>query len=220
MNISRRDRRVILIGGVVVLLVAAVWYGILPLIEYARQLENDKNQLESDLIRKAEIIRQKDGYQQSLAGLMAAEDRFRSIMIEGTDPTQVTSELHRVVNTLAEQHGISVSRIDASLKPERFDTETVKQNPFMGNFLKLRVRASLKCTPDKLMAMLASIEGHPKFLAVERLEVRAWNVRPDKEINPDIVVMTLIFKPDESGSDKKKPSSQARLAGNSSGGRS
>jgi len=219
-NISRRDRRVILIGGVIVALLAVAWYGVLPLVEYARQLETDKSQLEGDLIRKAEIIRQKDQYQQSLARLMAAEDSFRSIMIEGTDPTQVTSELHRVINTLAEQHGINVSRIDASLKPERFDTEKVKQNPFMSNFLKLRVRASLKCTPDKLMAMLASIEGHPKFMVVERLEVRAWNVRPDKEINPDIVIMTMIFKPDESGVDKKKSSSQARLAVNPPGGRS
>jgi hypothetical protein len=211
---------VILLGGAIAALLLALWYGLLPLIDYARQLDEDKNRLENDLIRKAEIIRQKDYYQQSLARLMAAEDSIRAIMIEGSDATQVTSELHRVVTTLAEQHGINVSRIDASLKPERFDTETVKQNPFMGNFVKLRVRASLKCTPDKLTAMLASIEGHPKFLVVERLEVRAWNVRPDKEINPDIVVMTIIFKPDESAPDKKKPAAQARLAGNSVGGRS
>ena len=81
----------------------------------------------------------------------------------------------------------------------------------MAGFLKIRVRASLKCTPDKLAQMLAALENQPKFLIVERLEIRAWNVRPDKEINPDIVVATYVYKPEAPAPEPARP---ARPAGN------
>jgi type II secretory pathway component PulM len=203
-KLTKRDRKVILIGGSVFLVVMVVYFGILPLIDLVGQIQNDKVQREEQLVRMAESIRQKEYLQQALGHLKSSEDSLRALLLEGDDPTVVTSELHRLVTTMAEQQGIAVTRVDASSKPERFDTETIKKNPLMANFLKIKVRASLKCTPDKLVQMLAALESQPKFLVVERLEIRAWNVRPDKEINPDIIVATYVYKPEAPAPDKKK----------------
>jgi type II secretory pathway component PulM len=208
-KVTKRDRKVILIGAVVLLVITVVYFGVLPLVDLVREIETEKSDREAELIRMAEAIRQKEYLRQSLSHLKSSEDSLRALLLEGDDPTVVTSELHRLVNTMAEQQGIAVTRIDASTKPERFDTETIKKNPLMAGFLKIRVRASLKCTPDKLAQMLAALENQPKFLIVERLEIRAWNVRPDKEINPDIVVATYVYKPE---APAPKPARPARPA--------
>jgi type II secretory pathway component PulM len=113
-KLTKRDRKVILIGGSVFLVVMVVYFGILPLIDLVGQIQNDKVQREEQLVRMAESIRQKEYLQQALGHLKSSEDSLRALLLEGDDPTVVTSELHRLVTTMAEQQGIAVTRVDAS----------------------------------------------------------------------------------------------------------
>jgi len=204
LKISRRDRNIIIVGGIVAAVVLVVKFGIFSLIDLSDELASAKQEQEAKLIRMAETIRQREYYQQALSKVKSTEDSLKTVLLEGDDPAAVTAELHRIITTLAEQNSITLARIDASAKPEKLDAETIKKNPFMAGFLKVKVRASLKCTPDKLMTMLSIIENHQKYLIVERLEIRAWNVRPDKEITPDVVLATYLFKPVIAVAEMKK----------------
>lgn len=204
MNISKRDRRVLIIGALVVACILLALFVAMPLADYLKSMEADKQERETQLLRMIETIQQKEYFQQALNQMKNNEDDIKSVLLEGDDPNVVSSELHRIVTNLADQQGISVTRVDASMKPERFDKETIKKDPLKAGFLKIKVRASIKCTPDKLAQFLSTIEGHPKFLLVDRLEIRAWNVRPDKEISPDIVVMTYMYLPETPEEIKKR----------------
>jgi len=202
-NLSKRDKKILTIGILITAAIVIVMFVILPLIDYLNSLDEEKEAREARLIRMVETIKQKDYYQQALVRLKNNLNSYKAILINGKKVGDVQSELHRIVTTLAEKHSIGVRRIDASIKPERFNAEALKKDPLLANFIKVKVRASLRCTPDKMAQFLADLESNQKFLLIERLEIRAWNVRADKIISPEVVVTTFMYQPPSKAKKKK-----------------
>lgn len=216
MKISKRDRKILIIGGVTTAVILVVMYGIIPLVQYLQNMGVEKQRLEGDLQRMIRTIRLEDHYKQGLAQIKSAADQYRGLLVEGSDAEAATRELHQIITTLAEARQISVQRITPDRTPERFDVEAVKKNPMLAGFLKVQVTAQLKCRPDQMASFLLALENHPRYFEVSKLEIQAWNVRPDKEITPQVTLATYVFQPDNIKSEKPKGSraqSRARRGG-------
>lgn len=195
MKLSKRDKRILRIGGVVSGVILVVMYVIIPFVEYLNDMDEKKNMLETQLMRMVQNISAEDVYQQGLLEMQDEADALLAVLPEGQDAESAGRELMRIINSLAEEREIEVSRITPSKNPERFDLEAVKKNPLLARFLKIKVTASLSCRPDHLASLLMALENYDKYLVVEKLEIRAWGVKADKIIKPNITLATLIYQP-------------------------
>lgn len=202
-KMNKRSRRALIWGGLIVLIIIGANYGT-ALLDFTGQMQSRGASKEQEILRMLGAIGQKDYYQQALGRAKGAEKAYRELLLPGEDQTAVAAELHRLVTQLAEQYTITVNRVEPTMKPEKFDKESVKQNPALADFQKIRVKAQFKCTPDKLVQFLTSIESQPRFVVLERLEIRAYTVRPDKEITPDVTLMTYMYQPEPADEGKKK----------------
>ncbi|MBN2431161.1 MAG: hypothetical protein JXQ27_06775 [Acidobacteria bacterium] len=195
MKLSKRDKRILRIGGVVSGMILVVMYLIIPFVGYLNDMDDRKNLLEAQLLRMVQNISAEELYQQGLLEMKDEADALLAALPEAQDAESAGRELMRIINSLAEEREIEVSRITPSKNPERFDLEEVKKNPLLARFLKIKVTASLSCRPDHLASLLLALENYDRYLVVEKLEIRAWGVKADKIIKPNITLATLIYQP-------------------------
>ena len=205
MRLSQRDRRIVTIGAALSAVVLVVVYGVVPLIEYAVDLPEERQRLSARLQRMVETIQLRDHYQQELVGARDTVDGLRGRLISETDSEAASAELHRIINTTAESQAVVVRTITPEKKPERFDVESVKKNPKLAQFLKVKVTAQLQCRPDQLAAFLLELERNPRYVEVERIDINAWNVRADKVISPSVTLATYVLQPPAPEAETKRP---------------
>jgi len=205
-KISKRDKKILKIGGAVTAVLLFMMYIVIPFIDYLQEMDIKKETLEARLVRMTRNINSEETYRQGLARINSVMELLKTNLPEGKDSETAVRELHRIITSLAEEHNVQVTRITPAKKPERFDLEAVKNNPFLAGFLKVKVTAALKCRPDHLASLLYALENHDKFLMVEKLEIRAWGVKADKMIKPNITLSTYIHDAKEASGTKNKSS--------------
>jgi hypothetical protein len=205
LRINRRDRLFLFAGGAISLLILLIMFVIIPVKEYLGTLPEDRKNAEKELINKSQTILERGAYNAKLAEMEKILKDLKATLPQDKDPNDTAQELMRILNTRTEENGISVTRVDNSAKPERLPKEVTDKNPLLLDFVKVKVVAYLKCTPDKLAKMVAALENTEKFMFVERLEVKSFSVNPDKSISSTLWFSTYLYQPEKKETPGKKP---------------
>ncbi|MBP7866397.1 MAG: hypothetical protein KA419_10640 [Acidobacteria bacterium] len=204
---GRREyvRRAIMTGGLAVLVSLApmLYWDESDFGEEKKQEEETIRSLRDVIVRKQAAINEKGNYQRKLERLEADLKKASGFLFTG-DSEAVSAELLKIVTDRATANGIGITRIDQAVKPERIPKDVVDKDPFLADFLRVKVVAYIKCTPDQLAKLLESLENLDKFAYVERLDVKSFSVAPDKTVNGVLYLSTYIFKPEKKETDTKK----------------
>lgn len=195
MKAAHKRRRLLYIVGGAALIFLVANYGVLPWLDHQEELRNEKSSKEASLARMIGVIRKKSTYEQGLAKIQNSKKVLMDQLLAGKDAAALSGELTLVVKNMCEAQGISIQRIDAGMKPERFDAETLKRTPELADFQKVKIVVALKCTPPQLANLLGTLEAYPRLIVLDRMEIRAYNVADDKSIAPYLYLMSFLYAP-------------------------
>ena len=151
--------------------------------------------LTKTIYKKQMVINEKGVLQKKLDRLESDLKNGAAYLYSG-DPEAIAAELNRFVTEKSTANAIGLNRVDQAVKPERLPKNVVDKDPFLANFLRVKVVAYLKCTPDQLAKLLIGLEENPKFAYVERLEVKSFSMPTDKSVNCVLLYSTYINKPE------------------------
>ncbi len=195
-NVRETVRKACMAGGfalVVTLSPMAVWdeAGFLAEKSEAETVSN----LTKTIYKKQMVINERGVLQKKLERLETDLKNGAAYLYSG-DPEAIAAELNRFVTEKSTLNAIALNRVDQAVKPERLPKDVVEKDPFLANFLRVKVVAYLKCSPDQLAKLLIGLEDNPKFAYVERLEVKSFSMPTDKSVNCVLYYSTYINKPE------------------------
>ena len=176
MNITLREKRILIGGGCVAALALLAWVGTLVIPggdEIAREVENKSNML----VRQRDMIGREDFYNARIDQYRQRLEQRKARLLVGENPSISGAELQRVLKEIADQNGIEITRRDVQ-----------PQQNLQDNLVKVSVRIETKCEPDQLVRLLAAIGNYERFLTVDDLSITSFRIQKKWEIRPILTV--------------------------------
>jgi Tfp pilus assembly protein PilO len=180
-NLSRRERRVVIVGAIVTVLVG-IWIGLLqPLRERHRVAGELVPVREQILVRRQELVARKAAI---TAELEATNNRLEALstrFLPAATPAVAASELQKLVKDMAAQAATEV-RSERILPPvER------------GELLEIPLEITVSGDIRQLVDLLARLDQAPKLLAVQDLRVRVVNISQPKDLLATLTLSGFIL---------------------------
>jgi hypothetical protein len=183
-KVSRRDKKVLMFGGLIALLIILfrffTWYG--DMMEGVSSVSDAKvsllNKQMTKLSEGEELQKQFDASKQDF-------DRQNTALLKGDKTPVAAAELQRILKEMASSLRIDVN-LERALTPVDYDF-----------YLGIPVEIGFIANTDKLSSMLSLIKRSPVLLSVIDMKIRVTNVNNPTNVNATLQVMGFIEKPSE-----------------------
>jgi Tfp pilus assembly protein PilO len=175
-----RERRLLLIAGVLTLGVIGYVYVVEPLIEThatTRELVVARRGL---LARQQRLVARADAYRRELAELQAEVGRARGRLLTGDKAPVAASELQKLVKVTAQEAGIEIR------------SERILQPIDRGGYAEVPVEVTLAGPIRGLTAFLHRLEDAPILLALTDLKVRAPTAGGARDLSATLALSGFI----------------------------
>src|SRR4029079_17737529 len=175
-----RERRLLILAGLIAIGVAGDLYVVEPLIEAhaaTRELVVARSAL---LVRQERLVARSEAYGKELTELRAEIDRRRQRLLPGDKARVAASELQKLVKMTAQEAGIEV-RSERILAPVD-----------RGGYAEVPVEMTLTGPIRGLTAFLHRLEGTPILVALTDLKVRAPATGANRELSATIALSGFI----------------------------
>ena len=160
-RLSRRERALVFLSGVILLIFVGKYLLVTPLIErrewVKQQLENQPQLLTKNL----RYIGQKETM---LAGLEAAREQIKAQepkLLTGDTPSVSASDLQETVQAMAAREGTQV-----------ITTRVLNPEP-AGSFSKIGIQLEISAQVQQFASFIRGIETAPKLLVIDEINVRS-----------------------------------------------
>jgi Tfp pilus assembly protein PilO len=175
-NLSRRERLIILVGGLGLVLVLGWIVVVQPIVERSRltsELVPSRSQV---LARRLDLLGRKDAIVKELEATNAEIERASARFLTEAAPAVAASELQKLTKDMAAQAGTEI-RSERILPPVD-----------RGEILEIPVEIAVSGEIRQLVDLLTRLDAAPKLLTVQDLRVRVVNVSQPKEL---LVTLTV-----------------------------
>lgn len=159
-KISRRERRILIAGGITAILIILVTYLILPFIDSYTSLNEQLTRQGKLLTESVQVIRDKQLYKERLDQTDRDITRLNRQLLDGSDEVTAQNQLETIVRELAEFSQITISRsfpIQGRVTEDRYASITVE----------ITVDGGL----DNLAGFLQAVSTHTKYLRVDEFNI-------------------------------------------------
>jgi Tfp pilus assembly protein PilO len=173
-KLSKRDRRILIIGGSFAIIIVLVFYIVLPFYESMSEIDQELEQKQKVLSRAVTAIQNQNVYNQQLIDLENSFAHLESQLLEGNNTNVAQSELENTVRRLADQHGVEISR------------STPLQAKTIGSLAKVTVQINTNGALGELSTFLHALSVHPKFFEIESFTINGFRVRDRIRLQPPI----------------------------------
>ncbi len=178
MKITTREKRFLIVGGIVVL--AILVFYLAPIIlpqDLSGMVETKKNELR----RKRDFISQEEVFKARLdqAQQRLAQDLDR--LLPGNSPSAAGPALQKVLQDLADSLQVEISR--KTILPEQKLQE---------NLTKVSVQLDVNCTLEQLVRFMTAIENYEKLLKIDEVFIQSQRFQNRDQIRPMLKVAGLI----------------------------
>jgi Tfp pilus assembly protein PilO len=194
MKINAREKRVLIIGGVIVV-AALVYFVADSLIPSRATLAADVAQKKRTLLAQRDLLGQEDSFKSRVQQYQKRLEQDRTRLLPGDNPNVAGAELQKVLKDLADRNGVEITQ-------KNFQREQKLQN----NLVKVPVQINIQCNPDQLVQFLAAIESYEKFLTLDELAVTSFKMQRRYEIRPSLTVSGFITGPEAKPGEKPSAS--------------
>ena len=181
MKITTREKRFLIVGGIVALLVL-VFY--LAPIVLPQDLSGMVETKKSELRRKREFISQEAVFKARLDQDQQRLTQDLDRLLPGNSPSAAGPALQKVLQDLADSLQVEISR--KTILPEQKLQE---------NLIKVSVQLDVNCTLDQLVRFMTAIENYEKFLKIDEVFIQSQRFQNRDQIRPMLKVTGLIATP-------------------------
>jgi type II secretory pathway component PulM len=180
-NLSPRERTVVLVGGVLVVVVLAWLFIVGPLLDSNRAAHDVVPERERALTRRLDLLARRTQIAGELEAANARVDRLSARLLTAAAPAVAASELQKLVKDMAAEATTEI-RSERILPPEE-----------RGELLEIPVEIAVSAEIRQLVDLLARVEASDKLLTVKDLRVRVVNVSQPKELLATLTVSGFIL---------------------------
>ena len=189
MNISKRDKKILTIGGVAVALFLFITYVISPFIESEQEIRDNTEQREVLLQKYEKIINQKSEVEKDLTKMKRNLTQIKGKLLKGSTPSLAAAEMQKMLEKISKSHNLELKSVK------------VKDAEKEGDFLVIPLELRLTTDLNRTRKFLADLENNQKYLIVPQLKISVKNQRDPKEVIVTIVVTGFFM---EEGAANKK----------------
>ena len=189
MNISKRDKKILSIGGLAVALFLFVTYVITPFIESEQEIRERTEQREMLLQKYEKIINQKSEIEKDLAQMKRKQGQIKGKLLKGSTPSLAAAEMQKMLEKISKEYDLELKSVKVK--------EAEKEGDFLAIPLEIRLTTDLNSTRK----FLADLENNTKYLIIPQLKISVKNQRDPKEVIVTIVVTGFFME--ETAAKKK-----------------
>lgn len=186
--IMTTERKYILIGGAILLLLGAV-YRFYPDTEMFQPMGGDIALKERKIIKYRQMVQERNKLNAELISLNRALERAESGLLTGETPALAAVDIQNILNDIANRAQVQVQAMRV-LTPEESD----KESPEKALYLKIPVQITLISGTRQLKEVLYQIETSLKFLKISEMRVRVNNLRDAEKIYSTLTVEGIMKK--------------------------
>jgi type II secretory pathway component PulM len=180
-NLSRRERTIVTVGAIGLVLVLGWLFVVEPATERARVTAELVPSRAQVLSRRLDLLARKDTINRDLEATNADIARFAERFLTDAAPAVAASELQKLTKDMAAEANTEI-RSERILPPvER------------GELLEIPVEIAVSGEVRQLVELLAKLEGSQKLLTVQDLRVRVVNVSQPRELLATLTVSGFIL---------------------------
>lgn len=196
MNISKRDKKVLMIGTLAVALFLVINYVISPFIESENDIQGGTEQKEMLLQKYERVINQRGEIEKKLAKMKREQSDLNAKLLKGSTPSLAAAEMQKMLENISKKYGLELKSVKVKDAEER------------GEFLAIPLEIRLTTDLNSTRQFLADLEKNSKYLIIPNLKISVKNQRDPKEVIVTLVVTGFFMKEDtEKGkkdTEKKK----------------
>ncbi len=186
-GLDPRQRRLAILGGVVLSLVLVYLVVVIPVMGLQDSWSQELARKRQLLVKYQSLINEKARVVQGNKEMKAALTQAESQFLSGDNPAVASADLQEILKGLTRDHGVQMTSTKVLTPREA------------GPYLEVPVQAQLSCTTGQLLTILYQLEHHKKLLFVPELEVNAprWTVGTQKTsgaLQVNLVVSGVIKK--------------------------
>ena len=189
MNISKRDKKILTIGGAAVALFLFITYVITPFIESEQEIRDNTEQREVLLQKYEKIINKKSEVEKDLTRMKRNLTKIKGKLLKGSTPSLAAAEMQKMLEKISKSHDLELKSVKVK--------EAEKEGDFLAIPLELRLTTDL----NRTRKFLADLEQNQKYLIIPQLKISVKNQRDPKEVIVTVVVTGFFM---EEGTANKK----------------
>lgn len=182
MNISKRDKKVLIAGGLAVVLFLVVTYVISPFIESENDIQEETEQKEMLLQKYERVIGQREEIEKKLAKMKMEQSDLSKKLLKGGTPSLAAAEMQKMLENISKKHDLELKSVKVQ------DAEEI------GEFLAIPLEIRLTTDLNSTRKFLADLEKNPKYLIIPKLKISVQNQRDPKEVIVTLVVTGFFMK--------------------------
>ena len=189
MNISKRDKKVLMIGALAVALFLVINYVISPFIESENDIQEGTEQKEMLLQKYEKVINQRGEIEKKLAKMKREQSGLNEKLLKGSTPSLAAAEMQKMLENISKKYDLELKSVK------------VKDAEESGEFLAIPLEIRLTTDLNSTRKFLADLEKNSKYLIIPKLKISVKNRRDPKEVIVTLVVTGFFMK---KGTDKGK----------------
>jgi Tfp pilus assembly protein PilO len=189
-NISKRDKKFLSVGALVLLLFLVINYIIIPFIESEREIREGTEQKEVTLEKYERIIGERTEVEKQLAQVKKKQTQLNAKFLTGSTPSLAAADMQKMLEKIAGTHDLEMKSVK------------VQDGEKQGDLLTIPLEIRLQTDLERTRKFLADIEKNQKYLTVPSLKISVQNQRDPKEIIVTMVVTGFFMKEEEVKEEK------------------
>lgn len=184
MNISKRDKNVLMAGALAVVLFLVISYVISPFIDSENDIQEETEQKEMLLQKYERVISQREEIEKKLAKMKVEQNDLSKKLLKGSTPSLAAAEMQKMLETISKKHDLELKSVK------------VKDAEAIGEFLAIPLEIRLTTDLNSTRKFLADLEKDSKYLIIPQLKISVQNQRDPKEVIVTLVVTGFFLKKD------------------------
>ncbi|MFQ5671611.1 MAG: type II secretion system protein GspM [Nitrospinales bacterium] len=189
-NLSQKDKRALILGGVCVVAYLLFVFGVQPI--YLKQ-KNINEQIHNKIffIKKyREILNQKAYYNQKREAAKAIQADLNRKFLGKKKPALAAASLQKVLENYAQRTSVNI------------ESARIKKSQFTGHLLAVPVEINVRSTLNNLIQFIYLIENHEKFLVIDEAAIRRVNKTDPEELQTRLSILGFIREREKSNTKK------------------
>lgn len=190
MNITAREKKFLIFGGVTVAISLLVYLAVAYFPSRAglsKEVENNRQLL----LRHRELISKEAMYKARIEQYKQRLKLDHARLLPGDNASIASAELQKVLKGFADQSGVEIIRRDI-----------LSEEKLPDNLIKVKVKIETQCVPDQLVDFISAIESYEKFLTIDDMQITSFKIAKRWDIRPSMTIAGLIASTEAKPAEK------------------
>lgn len=176
MKIAKRDKKILMIGALSVVLILIISYVMIPFIESEKEIRERTLQKEMVLQKYEKVMKQREEIERKLNQLKGRQSQLNRKLLKGSTHSLAAAEMQKVLEKLSKTHNLELKSVKVKKEEER------------GEFFVIPIEIRFVTDLHRTIKFLADLEKNSKYLTIPKLKISVKNQRDPKEIIVTLVV--------------------------------